>query len=832
MPARTPQFPFLYRHQWCSTTTVTPLIYRSSSLTVRLSLLWPSSSCVRRRQLSAMAPPKTVCIVGAGPSGLVAAKTLLHQPSGSEPGFSVTVFDAQPRVGGLWPVDKDDGAGLVHPLMVANQSRNTMQFSDLAWEDDAPQLPRAWHVGRYLQQYLRKYCAFEEERFRLRLGWRVEKAVPVHGDQGRLWMVTARSVDGVVVENEYDYLLIASGFFGKPAIPDVPGLTLVQGIPIIHSSRYRDLETLLPGSGGKGAKILVVGGQMSGVEIAGTIASHLSSAANAPNTSKLPDADKYTIHHIIQRPTWVFPLFTTPVAGSTAAPFLPLDLSSYNLANRPHPLTNAQGHIPMDAARMVQGIYKTVLGTDQSEFSPLLVAGEQDLDSPPYIAVSDWYTDFVRSGLITLSQGKLDSVTGSTVTVKPNSKDGEPTTITDVAAIVLATGFEAAPSISYLPDEIQQTLAVDPTNLDNTLLLAFHGTHHPDVPNLGFVGFYRSPYWGVMEMQARFLTELWTQQQQGQLSPSLQHALSTDTSLSRFATLRDDPRVSQFPMGDYAFLMQEFANALDMGLFMTVGETPPLPHNGLPMDILTPARYAPKGLTAAQHKEVDRSLRQTHETAVGGLVKGRFVARAVFRSLLGEWQLERDLVSKLPSHPSGHWSGTAKFLLRQGTTDGRKCANGDGADGSEAAAEESGLEYLYVEEGDFTATNGLTFRATRRYVWRYDEKSDKLSVWFARTGDRYSRSDPKRDEEQRRADYLFHEVDFVVPEGHKDGIYDGERGWKAKAGHLCIDDFYNVDYEFCFKAVNLREWRLGYTVKGPQKDYTISGVYQRKTAPA
>ncbi|ROV90922.1 hypothetical protein VMCG_09967 [Cytospora schulzeri] len=773
--------------------------------------------------------PKSVCIIGAGPSGLVAAKTLLHQPSGSEPGFSVTVFEAQPRIGGLWPADKDDGAGLVHPLMVANQSRNTMQFSDLAWEDDAPQLPKAWHVGRYLQQYLSKYCAFEEERFHLRLGWKVERAVPVHEDQGRRWRVTARSEDGVVDENEYDYLLIASGFFGKPAIPNVPGLKEAQGIPIIHSSRYRDLETLLPNGDAKGGKILVVGGQMSGVEIAGTIASHLSSAANSPNADKLPGADKYTIHHIIQRPTWVFPLFTTPVAGSTAAPFLPLDLSSYNLANRPQPLTNAQGHIPKDAARMVQGIYKNILGTDQSEYSPLLVATEEDLDAPPYIAVSDWYTDFVRSGLISPSQGKLSSVTSSTATITSNSNDSEPTTITDVAAIVLATGFEAAPSISYLPDEIQQTLAVDSTNLDNTLLLAFHGTHHPEVPNLGFVGFYRSPYWGVMEMQARFLTELWTQQQQGKISSSLQQALSTDTSLSRLASLRGDTRVSQFPMGDYAFLMQEFADALDMGLFMTVGETPPLPHNGMPMDILTPARYASKGLTAAQHKELDKSLRQTNETAVAGLTRGKFVARAVFRSLLGEWQLERDLISKLPSHPSGHWSGTAKFLLRQATTDGRKCVNGD-ASGDEAADDEPGLEYLYIEEGNFTATNGLTFRATRRYVWRYDEKSDKLSVWFVRTGDKYSRNDPKRDEEQRRADYLFHEVDFVVPEGHKIGDYDGEKGWKAKAGHLCVEDYYNVDYEFCFKAVNLREWRLAYTVKGPQKDYTISGVYRRKAA--
>lgn len=780
---------------------------------------------------------KTVCIVGAGPSGLVAAKTLLHHASGSGPGFSVTVYDAQPRIGGLWPVEKTDGAGLVHPLMVLNQSRNTVQFSDLAWDSAAPQLPRAWQVGRYLQKYLRKYCAFEEDRFRLRLGWKVEKTLPFDQQSGRRWRVTARSEDGVVDEHEYDYLLIASGFFGKPAFPEVSGLREMHGIPVVHSSQYRNLDTLLPNGDGNGGKILVVGAQMSGVEIAGTIASHLSSAANSPGPRGLAGADKYKIHHIIQRPTWVFPLFTSPAAASPAAPFLPLDLPSYNLANRPQPLTNAQGHISVEAAQIVNGIYKIVLGTDQSEFSPLLAPTEQDLDSPPYLTVSDWYMDFVRCGLIELSQGKLSSVSGTTATVSSISSQTETTNVTDIAAIVLATGFEAAPSLAFLPTEVQRILAVDPSNLDNTVLLAFHGTHHPDVPNLGFVGFYRSPYWGVMEMQARFLTELWAQQQLpgGQLSPSMQHALANDTSISRFAALRIDTRVSQFPMGDYAFLMQEFASALDLGIFMTVGETPPLPQTGLPMDILTPARYASKGLTAAQHVELDKSLRQTHETAVGGLARGRFVARAVFRSLLGEWQLERDLVSKLPSHPSGHWSGTARFLLRQGTADGNRCAvngtaNGDTADHEDAEDDDPGLEYLYIEEGNFTATNGMAFRATRRYIWRYDEKTDKLSVWFARTGDKFARNDPRRDEEQMKADYLFHEIEFIVPEGHELGDYSGDRGWQAKSDHLCIDDFYDVKYEFLFNAVNLKEWRLGYKVNGPQKDYTIDGMYRRKPA--
>lgn len=778
---------------------------------------------------------KTVCIIGAGPSGLVAAKTLLHHSSDSPSGFSVTVFDAQPRIGGLWPLAKSDSAGLLHPLMIANQSRHTVQFSDFAWESDAPQMPKAWQVGRYLQRYLQKYCSFEEDRFHLRLGWRVEKAEPVGEDKTRKWRVAARSEDGVVDEKEYDYLLVASGFFGKPVVPALPGLggQSPGSVPVVHSSRYRDIQSLLPNADTRRGKILVVGGQMSGVEIAGTIASHLASLANTPGLNQIPGACQLTVHHVIQRPTWVLPLFTSPAPARGAAPFLPLDFSSYNRANRPTPLVNTQGHISIDSAKAMHGVYRGVLGTDQSEFHPLLTpktfGGDKALEQPPYLAVSDWYADFVRSGLITLSEGKLASMTEGTATILPGSTSSGPTTVTDVAAIVLATGFEASSSISFLPDDVQQTLAVDPSNLGNTLLLAFHGTHHPAIPNLGFVGFYRSPYWGVMEMQARFVTQFWIQQQKGQLTPSMQKALDEDTSLERFKDLRGDPRVSQFPMGDYPFLMQELATALDVPISPAIVENlPPLPHNNKLMDVMTPARYAATDASAAQKAEVEVSLRQTNETAVAGLTKGKFVAWAVFRSLLGEWQLERDLISKLPSHPSGHWSGTAKFLLRQGTKDGRQCVHDDAASVSDAEHEDDpGLEYLYIEEGTFSTSTGISFPATRRYVWRYDERTDKLSVWFVRTGDKYSRKDPKRDEEQMRADYLFHEVEFVVPADH---CNDASTGWEAKAGHLCIDDFYDVNYNFVFKAVNLTEWRLGYTVKGPQKDYTIDGVYKRKTS--
>ena len=455
----------------------------------------------------------------------------------------------------------------------------------------------------------------------------------------------------------------------------------------------------------------------------------------------------------------------------------------------------------MSAAKALHSVYQTVLGIDRIGVSPAAAATHDDTSNPPFLAVSDTYMNFVRSGLISVSHGKLGSVSDRVATISPSNAQ-----VTDIAAVVLATGFEASASISFLPPSVLEVLSLRAADLNNTLALAFHGTYHPAFTSLGFVGFYRSPYWGVMEMQARFVAALWAAG--GPSSPSLpvamKEALRMDNSIQATLSLRLDPRVSQFPMGDYAWLMQEFATALELQRCPPMGPMPQLPPAGAEMDILTPARYPSKQLSEFQRAEMVKSLRQTESTAWAGLSNGRFVARGTFRSLLGEWRLERDLVSKMPSHPSGHFSGTAKFLLREGTRDGREAQFDEvGSDG------DPGLEYLYIEEGDFKASNGLTFRATRRYIWRYSEEKGTLSVWFVKPDD------------QKRADYLFHNIDFLV------GEEDDGKGWRATAGHLCIDDFYDVNYEFRFEVVNLRDWRLAYTVKGPKKDYTIDGTYSR-----
>jgi NADPH-dependent 2,4-dienoyl-CoA reductase/sulfur reductase-like enzyme len=159
---------------------------------------------------------------GAGPSGLVAAKTLTHDHKGV---FHVTVFEQLNRIGGLWPVSTVDD-GMVHPDMCTNQSKHTVSFSDLAWPEASPHFPKAWQVGQYLERYIEKYPGYE-----IKLNTRVNKTDYLGGK----WRIHIEEALGKPQALEFDHLIVATGFFGQPKQPKT-----LQGGDLcrLASSRY------------------------------------------------------------------------------------------------------------------------------------------------------------------------------------------------------------------------------------------------------------------------------------------------------------------------------------------------------------------------------------------------------------------------------------------------------------------------------------------------------------------------------------------------------------------------------------------------------------------
>ncbi|PQE18351.1 hypothetical protein CJF31_00003011 [Rutstroemia sp. NJR-2017a BVV2] len=727
----------------------------------------------------------------AGPAGLVAAKTLVHDsPKGT---FDVTVFEQSQRIGGLWPLSEQDD-GMVNPDMCTNQSRHTVSFSDLAWPASSLACPKAWQVGKYLEDYQKKYPGYS-----VKTGTRVAKVEPPPDWQAAKpgkWKVHIQAAvntePGASTEvHEFDHVIVATGFFGKPKLPAT--LDALEA-PVWHSSKLRDVSSLITDNGKRssptGKNIVVVGGQMSGIETAAAVALQLSSAVYSPE-SQIPNAHDYRVYNVVQQPFWVMTL-TLPnnpmLGGETAdalkvpnpAPnFLPLDLVTYNIGWRPPgPVENTSGHISPEAAKITNNFMHTYLGSDQSDIETDHLAMKGDiLSESPRLTASEHYVEFVRSGDIKTVRGKVTGVASGQSNAIIVENDGQKQTIEDIGAVIFASGFDAAPSVSFLTEDILHHLSFDRTSEEFPLALNVHSTVNASIPSLGFVGFYRSPYWGVLEMQARFLSKLWSGDAQAKKT------LAEDDTLDKMVALREDPRKAQFPMGDYAYLMESFSRAV--GIQRQEPESP-----DKRTGIVLPSRYLYADASPAQKEQAALALSIIDSIFHASETKGAFVAKAIFRSLQGNWKLSRTLISSLSTFPSGTFTGIAKFLPRAPTDP--KFDN----------------EYLYIEEGDFATDQGMTFRANRRYAYRYREDKDILSAWFIKP------------DNNKVVDYLFHDLEIVPPAGKG-------RGWRAKASHLCIADTYDVEYEFVFKGVNVEKWTLKYSVKGPNKDYRINGTYTR-----
>lgn len=364
-----------------------------------------------------MATSKSVCIVGAGPSGLVAAKTFLQQG-----GYSVTVYEAADRVGGMWRAQPGEYGDKCSPEMRTNLSRYTVAFPDLSWTSvdlshplsegassaTPPMFPKAWQVGRYLEKYSQKFDLKQKILFN-------RKVVNANIlEDMKTWKIsTYDSTTHQLDTQTFDYLIIASGFFGKPSRTFSPSPN--DDLPNIqHSSHFRDLSSLSTKSG----KIAVIGGGISGSEAAAQAAFQISSAKNSPGKSKSVHADS-RIYHIVNRPFYSLPRYLprSPYKGSTqnlnlAPTFLPLDLILYNLSRRGEGEISASiTTVPPEKARKGHEFMRSVIGGDQQEYgSPALVHTSDQMQHPAYCGITDTYLEFVRSGLIIPVQGWVREV--------------------------------------------------------------------------------------------------------------------------------------------------------------------------------------------------------------------------------------------------------------------------------------------------------------------------------------------------------------------------------------------------------------------------------------
>jgi len=202
-----------------------------------------------------MSEQSSVCVIGAGVSGLTSVKKLVDH------GHSVVCFEIGSDIGGIWRYDNDNERSPVYASLHIDTSKERFEFRDFA-------APKKWgpylhhtQVIEYLEAYAEKFDFKDSVRFR----HRVVNVKP----EGTRWSVQVDDLEsGSTSSDVYDAVVVASGHHWDPNMPEHQG---EFGGKILHGQQYRTPDPFI------GKNVVVVGLGNTGADIACELSWHASS---------------------------------------------------------------------------------------------------------------------------------------------------------------------------------------------------------------------------------------------------------------------------------------------------------------------------------------------------------------------------------------------------------------------------------------------------------------------------------------------------------------------------------------------------------------------------
>ena len=184
-----------------------------------------------------------VCILGAGSSGIAAAKLL------QEHRVPYDCFEKGSGIGGNWRYQNDNGMSAAYASLHINTSKTRMAYSDFPMPEDYPDYPHHRQILDYFEGYVDHFGIRPQIRFHTS----VESVEPDDGG----WRVTVSGADSG--SRRYAAVLVCNGHHWDAKLPDFPGSFAGR---TLHAHDYRTPE------GMEDKNVLVVGIGNSGVDVA------------------------------------------------------------------------------------------------------------------------------------------------------------------------------------------------------------------------------------------------------------------------------------------------------------------------------------------------------------------------------------------------------------------------------------------------------------------------------------------------------------------------------------------------------------------------------------
>ena len=393
-----------------------------------------------------------VCVVGAGPAGLVSTKTLRGA------GLDVDCFELSSVIGGHWAIDNPNGRSAAYRSLETNTTLAMSRLSDFAMPADWPDFPGHALVREWFESYVDAFGF----RDRVALRSEVVSARP-HGASG--WLVSVRDADGALAERHYDAIVACSGNYWHPRMPAIPGE--FEG-ELLHAQRYRDPSTPVEM---RGRRVIVIGIGNTGCELASEIAAGGAEAVFLSARSGV----------------WIMAKRTDGRPTAAAVPMMhPCDPVLAPLRALPRaPREWLFGRI---GARRI----RAMLGERMKRFVELGLPPPPANPQDKRATICDPILDALERGAVVARPG-IERFEGKEVVWADGTRERA-----DV--VLCATGYHLR--YPYLPIELVDTRGDD--------LTLFLGCLHPRRHDLFVVGVSRPTggFWPIAEVQAQFAAEL------------------------------------------------------------------------------------------------------------------------------------------------------------------------------------------------------------------------------------------------------------------------------------------------------------------------------------
>jgi cation diffusion facilitator CzcD-associated flavoprotein CzcO len=194
---------------------------------------------------------RTYAVIGAGPSGLAAARNLQRH------GIPWSGYELGDDVGGLWNIDGPRSTVYESAHLIS--SRTTTEFTEFPMKPTVADYPS----HRELLAYFRDFAS----AFDLRSGFAFGTEVTRVARTSQGWEVTADGPDGTRT-TVHAGVVIANGTLSEPVVPTFAGSFDGE---VIHTSAYKRAEVFA------GKRVLVIGAGNSGCDIAVDAVHHAAS---------------------------------------------------------------------------------------------------------------------------------------------------------------------------------------------------------------------------------------------------------------------------------------------------------------------------------------------------------------------------------------------------------------------------------------------------------------------------------------------------------------------------------------------------------------------------